>query len=110
MHCLAQSAAVNVGSRGFHFRGVFETAEFAAFILKILTVSQFPTEFGASPHNTTVSLRRCDLADSVRTAQLVLASLKPVLAGSRESAGQVGVFTFGGSLKRLGLRRSFRKF
>ena len=39
MHCLAQSAAVNVGSRGFHFRGVFETAGFAVVILKILTVS-----------------------------------------------------------------------
>ena len=53
----------------FHFQGVFETVGFAAFVLKFSTVSQFPTEFGASPHNTTVSLWRCNLADSARTAQ-----------------------------------------
>ena len=70
----------------FHFQGVFETVGFAAFVLKFSTVSQIPTEFGASPHNPTVSLGRCDLAYSVRTAQPELASLKPVLAGSRESA------------------------
>ena len=46
---------------GFSLSGDFETAGFAAFILKFLTVSHFPTEFGASPHNTTVSLGRCDL-------------------------------------------------
>ena len=91
----------------FHFQGVFETVGFAAFVLKFSTVSQFPTEFGASPHNTTVSLWRCNLADSVLTAQLGLASLKPVLAGRQDSAGQVGVFTFRGSLKRLGLWRLF---
>ena len=43
--------------------GVYETAGFAAFVLKILTVSHFPTEFGASPHNPTVSLWRCNLGE-----------------------------------------------
>ena len=66
---------------GFSLSGDFETAGFAAFVLKFLTVSHFPTEFGASPHNTTVSLGRCDLADSTQTTETVFEDRSPSRPG-----------------------------